>query len=318
MTVHAMTAPEPLLAARTRDVPPADQFGFFCDALCAVYLGIRTEWTGRGVFDAEFSCYDAGPGVLARMQAPGHAGRRAADLVRGHPDQALYLNFSPSGGHRVSHLDQDWAVPRAVPVLLDSEAPFTVDFSGRPRFRLFSLRIEKGSGFAPAAEAVRQVNRRITRTAVGRQLTLQTGLMCAELEAGRPAVAAAMTAAVAALLGELARRDEPARLRRIDELTAAARARLGDPGFTVHGLAGTFGISARTVQSEFRAAGLTFTGWLLAERLDLARDRLAAPAWSARSITQIAAASGFRDPAHFHRAFRERFSATPGDFRPGR
>jgi AraC family transcriptional activator of tynA and feaB len=110
---------------------------------------------------------------------------------------------------------------------------------------------------------------------------------------------------------------EPDRPCRIDELTAVARTRLGNPGFGVDELAAAFGISARTVQSTFRAAGATFSGWLLAERLDLARDRVAARAWSARSIAQVAAASGFRDPAHFHRAFRAWFSATPGDFRPG-
>jgi AraC-like DNA-binding protein len=317
MTVREMPASGPVLTARTRDVPPEDQFGFFCDALCAVYLGIRAEWAGSGTFDAEFSCYDAGPGTLARMQAPGTIGRRGPSLVRGHPDEALYLNFSPTAEHRVSHLDRDWTVPRAVPVLLDSEAPFAVDFSERPRFCLFSLRIEKSRGFAPPAETVRQINSQITRTAVGRQLAVQTRLMCAELEAGRPSVAAAMSLPVLALLGELTGCAEPGRPHRIDELTATARARMGDPGFSIQELAAAFGVSARTVQSAFRAAGSTFSGWLLAERLDLARDRLSSQAWSTRSVAQIAAASGFRDPAHFHRAFKVRFSATPGDFRPG-
>jgi AraC-like DNA-binding protein len=316
MTVGETLPPEPLLAARTREVPPEDQFSYFCDALCAVYLGIRTEWAGRGAFDAEFSCYDVGPGVLAHMWAPGTTGRRGRDLVRQRPDEAFYLNFSASAGHRLSHLDQHQAVPAAVPVLLDSEAPFAVDFSDQAKFRLFSLRIEKSPGFAPTADLVRQVNARMTTTVVGRQLAAPTRMMCAELQAGRPRVAAAMSVPVLALLTALAGGGEAAGPRRLDELTAAARARLGDPGFGVAELAAAFGVSARTVQSTFHAAGETFTGWLLAERLELARDRLTAPAWSARSIIQIATACGFRDPAHFHRAFRARFAATPGDFRP--
>lgn len=306
------------MTARTTDVPPEDRFGYFCDALCAAYLGIRTEWTGSGPFDAEFSCYSVGPGVLARMQAPGHTGRRGPSLVRRHPDQALYLNFSASAEHRVSHLGRDWVVPGGVPVLLDSEAPFAVDFSRRPRFGLFSLRIDKDRGFAPAAEKVQLVNALVTKTAAGRQLAVQTRMMCAELEAGRPGVAAAMSIPVLALLEVLAGSAEEGRPRRIDELTAVARSRLGHRDFSIGELAVAFGISARTVQSTFRAAGMTFSGWLLAERLDLARDRLSSRAWSARSIAQIAAASGFRDAAHFHRAFRARFSAAPGDFRAGR
>ena len=314
MTGRAL--PASLVTARTRDVPPEDQFAFFCDALCPVYLGISTEWTGRGPFDADFCRYDGGTGTLAQMRAPGHVGRRDPGLVRRRPDEAFYLNFSASAGHRVSHLGRDWTVPRAVPVLLDSEAPFVVDFSGSSRFRLLSLRIEKNGGFAPSAALVRQVNERMTRTAAGRQLAVQAGLMGAELAAGRPAVAAAMSVPVVALLRELAGGEEPGAPRRIDELTAAARARLGDPGFGVAELAAAFGISVRTVQSTFRASGETFSAWLLGERLELARDRLVAPAWSRRSIAQVAAASGFRDTAHFHRVFRARFAATPGSFRP--
>jgi AraC-like DNA-binding protein len=318
VTVREASSPQPLRAARTLDVPPRERLDYFRAALGAVYLGIRTEWTGTGPFDAEFSCYDVGSGVLACMGAPGHTGRRGPSLIRQHPDQACYLNFSAAAEHRVSHLDRDWAVPRGTPVLLDSEAPFVVDFGARPRFRLFSLRIEKAGGFAPTAEMVRRANAQVTTTAAGRQLALQTRMMCAELTAGRPAVAAAMSVPVLALLGELTRSAPPARPARIDELTAVARTHLSDPGFGVEELAAAFGISARTVQSAFRAAGSTFSGWLLAERLDLARDRVAARAWSACSITEIARASGFADPAHFHRAFRARFSATPGHFRPGR
>jgi transcriptional regulator GlxA family with amidase domain len=57
---------------------------------------------------------------------------------------------------------------------------------------------------------------------------------------------------------------------------------------------------------------------LLAERLDLAHIRLASAAWRTRSVAEISAACGFRDPTHFHRVFRGRFGTTPGDLRPAR
>ena len=79
-----------------------------------------------------------------------------------------------------------------------------------------------------------------------------------------------------------------------------------------------FGVTARTVQSEFAAAGETFGAWLLAERLELAHERLASSGWRARSVAEIATACGFRDPTHFHRVFRARFGATPGELRARR
>ncbi len=141
--------------------------------------------------------------------------------------------------------------------------------------------------------------------------------MFAEIEAGRPEVAAAMAAPVRASLGVLAS-SAPDSPRRLDDLKAVARARLASASLRAEDVGQAFGVSARTVQAEFASAGETFAGWLLGERLDLAHTRLTASAWRSRSIAEIAAACGFRDPTHFHRVLRGRFDTTPGDLRPRR
>lgn len=302
--------------ARTSDVPLAERFEYFRDAISEVYLGIRTEWSGSGDFDAEFDAVEVGGGaVLARMAAPGHVGRRGDSMVRQRPDEAVYLNLGVGGAHRVDHLGRTWNVASGHPFLLDSERPFVVDFAERSRFRLFSLRIDKGDGFAPDAASVRRIDERLARTAAGRQLAAQARLMCSEVEAGRPGVAAAMSVPVRALLAVLAG-DADEHPRRFDEYAAVARGRLADPGFGLLDLAESFGVSTRTVQSVFAAAGETFGGWLLAERLELARTRLESSGWRRFGIAEIARASGFRDPSHFHRTYRERFGSTPGESRP--
>ncbi len=106
--------------------------------------------------------------------------------------------------------------------------------------------------------------------------------MCAEIEAGRPDVAAAMAAPVRALLGVLASSGTESP-RRLDDLKAVARARLADPALRAADVAAVFGASDRTVQAEFAAT-----------------------------------ACGFRDPTHFHGVFRGRFETTPGELRAGR
>ncbi|GHF13760.1 helix-turn-helix transcriptional regulator [Pseudolysinimonas yzui] len=303
--------------ARTSDVPEAERFDYFRDALSDVYLGIRTEWSGTGVFDAAFDSYPVDGDVLAHMWAPGHVGRRGSALVKQRPDEAVYLNLSTSGDHTVSHLDRAWQLGRGMPILLDSESPFVVDFADRARFRLYSLRIEKRPGFEPTRRDVLRINEQLTRTTSGRALATQARLMCAEIEAGRPEVAAAMAAPVRALLRVLAGSpDDPE--TRLDEFKAVARARLTAPDLRADEVAAAFGLTGRTVQSAFQVAGETFGAWLLAERLDLACERLVSPAWRRRGVAAIAAACGFRDPTHFHRAFRTRFGMTPGELRAGR
>lgn len=307
----------PAVHARTTDVPEAERFDYFRDALSDVYLGIRTEWAGAGAFDASFDSYRMGGDVLGHMWAPGHVGRRGEALVRQRPDEAVYVNVGTTGHHRVSHLDRTWSLPRGVPILLDSEAPFLVDFAARQRFRLFSLRIEKRDGFAPTRRDVLRINEQLATTAPGRAFAQQVNLLCAEVEAGRPEIAAAMAAPVRALLRVLANSPLSEVAPRLEEFKAVARARVATPGLRVDDVAEAFGVTGRTVQAEFQAAGETFGAWLLAERLELARERLAAPAWRSHSVAGIAVACGFRDPSHFHRVFRARFGCPPGELRSG-
>jgi len=302
------------IRARTADVPGPEQFDYFRDVISDVYLGIRTEWTGSGDFVAEFDSVEADGAVLARMRAPGCVGRRDETLVRRRPDSAFYLNLGVGSRHRVDHLGRDWHVASGQPFLLDSERPFIVDFADQREFRLFSLRIEKGAGFEPDAGGVRRIDERIATTAAGRQLAAQARLMCAEIEAGRMAVAAAMSVPVRALLSVLLA-DTDDHPRRFEEYTTVAGGRIADPAFGISDLADAFAVSARTIQSIFHGEGTTFGAWLLAERLDLAQSRLAAEGWRGRSISEIASSSGFRDASHFHRTYRDRFGSTPGSAR---
>ena len=300
--------------ARTSDVPEPERFDYFREAVSDVYLGIRTEWSGDGSFDAVYDAYPIGGDVLGHMWTPGCAGRRGASLVRRRPDEAVYLNLSMTASHTVDHLDRVREVGRGMPMALDSESPFLVDFTRRERFRLYTLRVEKGEGFAPSRREVRRINEQLAHTAPGRALARQYRLLCSEVEAGRPEVAATMGAAIRALLGVLTGTLADS-ADRLEEFKVLARGRLATVGLRADDVGAAFGVSGRTVQAEFQASGETFSDWLLAERLELARDRLVDPAWRTRTIGAIAAASGFRDPAHFHRVFRGRFAMTPGDAR---
>jgi AraC family transcriptional activator FtrA len=81
---------------------------------------------------------------------------------------------------------------------------------------------------------------------------------------------------------------------------------------TIKALAGAAGMSERTFLRRFEAAtGDTPARWLLAERLNRARDLLET---SAAGIEQVAEAVGLGAPALRHH-FRRQFSTTPGAYR---
>lgn len=311
--------PVPVLAASTTQHSGRDQFESFRDALCDVYLGIRPEPTSASSFEADVLAYDWDGAVLSRMRAPGHEARRNTSSLARVPDDSLFLNVSPDAASHLDHLGERWRRRAGEPILIDNSAPFALELDPRRRFRLYSLRVPRSfAGSEPSGHDVAEFNRRLARSGAGARLGAQCDLLAAEFDAGRWDAAAAMTRAVvamvrSALTGSDDDADAPTRL---EAGKRAALARIGDADFGVHDFARAAGVSVRTVQNDFRASGETFRTWLLGARLDAARERLRSPAWQGRSIETVATASGFRDIAHFHHVFRDRYGATPGSFRP--
>lgn len=104
---------------------------------------------------------------------------------------------------------------------------------------------------------------------------------------------------------------------------AGVRARAGalidrhfdDPGLTPTRLAGLLDVTPRYLHMAFAATGGTVAGRIRARRLErLARD-LADPRLAGRSVTMLALAAGFDDPAHASRVFRRATGTSPSAFR---
>ncbi|WP_025033694.1 AraC family transcriptional regulator [Bradyrhizobium sp. DOA9] len=113
---------------------------------------------------------------------------------------------------------------------------------------------------------------------------------------------------------------EEARLRglaaaRFEAIKADILAQLDSAALSLSDLAATHRISARTIQLLFEKAGITFSGFVLEQRLVRAERLLRNPSLRSRKIIEIAHLAGFHDVSYFHRAFRRRFGATPDDVR---
>ena len=105
------------------------------------------------------------------------------------------------------------------------------------------------------------------------------------------------------------------RAARLRAIKAEVAAGLGSSGFTVDAVARSQGISPRHVHRLFEPEGVSFSEFVLAERLVLAHAMLTDPRFAERSISSIASACGFADRSHFNRVFRRRYGASPSDVR---
>ena len=92
-------------------------------------------------------------------------------------------------------------------------------------------------------------------------------------------------------------------------------ANLEDCALTVAAVAARHRVTPRYVHKLFESEGVTFTQFILRQRLDEAYRMLRDPRFAARSISSIAYDVGFGDISYFNRAFRQRYKVTPSDTR---
>lgn len=100
---------------------------------------------------------------------------------------------------------------------------------------------------------------------------------------------------------------------RLEAIKADILARLGDGHLTLTDLARRHRASPRTIQLLFERSGVTFSEFLLEQRLLRAARLLRDPLHRVSKISELAYFSGFNDVSYFHRAFRRRFGMTPSD-----
>ena len=103
-----------------------------------------------------------------------------------------------------------------------------------------------------------------------------------------------------------------ARLRAIKE---DIQNNLTDHSLSAGMIAARHGVSSRYVNMLFELEGLSFSEFVLSQRLARAHRILSDPRLRAYPISAIAYDVGFGDLSYFNRSFRRRFGATPSDVR---
>lgn len=102
---------------------------------------------------------------------------------------------------------------------------------------------------------------------------------------------------------------------RLNAIKKHILANLGDHRLSVQQAAAIQGVTTRYVQMLFEKEGMTFSEFVLRERLAWTMRALSNPAASSRSISTIALDAGFGDLSYFNRVFRRSFGETPSDVR---
>jgi AraC-like DNA-binding protein len=92
-------------------------------------------------------------------------------------------------------------------------------------------------------------------------------------------------------------------------------ANLADGDMSVAEVAQRQGVTPRYVHKLFETEGLTFSSFVLGQRLARAHRTLSDPRTADRTIGSVAFDVGFGDLSYFNRTFRRHYGATPGEIR---
>ncbi len=90
---------------------------------------------------------------------------------------------------------------------------------------------------------------------------------------------------------------------------------LHDENLSCETIAQALGVSGRYLRKLFEGRKQSLSQWIWCRRLDEARRALADFQSVQRSMTAIAYDLGYKDPAHFSKAFKAKFGQTPREFR---
>jgi AraC-like DNA-binding protein len=101
---------------------------------------------------------------------------------------------------------------------------------------------------------------------------------------------------------------------RLEAMKAYMRNNLGSTTLSPASAARTFGVSIRTVHKVFEPTGMTFSQWMLAQRLEACATALESAEPCVR-IIDVALGVGFGDISNFNRRFKARFGMTPRQWR---
>jgi AraC-like DNA-binding protein len=249
---------------------------------------------------------------------------RTMARIRQNPEDFFLLSFQLRGNGRVVQSGRDALLRPGDFALYDSTRPYGLIFDAD--FEQIVLRLPRAlmAHRLMGLDRITAVPFRSQEASASLAFDFVTKLS-REFDHLAPAVQAVfhqalidiLTATLAQRLGANAPREMPSRLALRQRICSFVELHLGRADMDCRQVAEAHGISPRYLSKLFAAEGQTPSEWIWARRLERARAAIENASPSARSITQIAYDCGFKDPAHFSRAFKARFGLSPSELRKG-
>ena len=304
----------------TAAVAPEQRVDFWCTNVASIFnLERRIEQSPGGIFGAKLKACE-----LDRLQFAETTGTPHKSTASARPESDIFSAILPLEGTVVVRQDGREARLEAGGFTLCNLARFhTIEFLTCFRHVTLNISGKELRDIFPACNYITATAISLKKGA-GALLSDMVRALCeriAEIEQRQPAAIAAADAILNLLRGTLYELPQlqdtaPSRLEfyHKERIRSFVKANLRT-NLSVESVAKAVDLSPRYVHSLFSKEPLSLMKWVWMERLDRCRHDLGLASLNAKSISEVAYAWGFNDPAHFSRTFRSRFGMSPSRYR---
>lgn len=311
-----MNIPAKLIS--TDSVPQSHRLPYWRDLVCDVFVELGCESATKRGFYGQIESREFADTKYSLVKSTSHNVRRDKGRIARSNAEHFLLSLQMRGKGRLMQDGREAILSPGDFALYDVTRPYELVFEEEfeqlvmqvPRTeiltRLFDVDNLTAVGVSGKVGAGRLASMLIAQTA--NQLPFLDEDSLGSVQASTLDL---MANALASKIGQ-----RPERISESQELTVRRilqyiEDNLSEPSLTCEMVATSNGISERYLRKLFQSKGHGVSEWIWQRRLDNAKRDLQDPLQSHRSITSVAYDWGFKDPAHFSRAFKKRFECTP-------
>jgi len=269
-------------------------------------------------FDAELRQDSVGPLRLSRLAiSTGHSVTRSASAIARSPISRFNLNYVQRGQLTVEQNRRTCTLKAGDSVLIDSREIYSVTSTAGTRHVSLHFPIEWLKRWLPDPEdCVARPIRRGMPWSAALAASLDDAHSYADAPQGLSGLCAEQLAGALALALGPVQSDNSTHCRKLfGRIHKTLQDLSQDAELEAKDVAAALSISPRYLYKILAREKTTYCRELLRIRLERAVHMLKDRRFDSVSVAEIAWRSGFRDPSHFSKRFRQTFGCPPGAFR---
>ncbi|MDR6986495.1 AraC-like DNA-binding protein [Paenarthrobacter nitroguajacolicus] len=301
----------------TAAVPSRNSVSFWTEAVSHTFVDLDCKpGDGRESIDGEIAVQTLASLDLARVRASAQSVYRTPAAINASSDDYYLVGMQTEGSCLVTQEDRSAALHNGGFALYDTTRPYSLlltDHFEQLVIRLPRTALERHLPQAAGLTAL-AVN---ADPGAARLLVNTVQFLANDIDILSPDVALSVSQGVEHLivagLGGLAREIPDAhRISRRKLVQAHILENLGDESLSIKSIARELHLSPSSIHRAFAADGETVMGWVWQQRLNRIRETLVTGTYDG-TLTDLFLTWGFSDPAHFSRAFRQRYGHAPSE-----